>query len=154
MVQSPTERRAHEAAQVHVATWRRGGGVADCGAGAAHPGCADRLRVWDRQRRRPWAFRRSIAARNARAGLRRWEGFHRRISRRRGKASACSRVGRDAIGTERTYRGKLAHVRFEGRSGRGLSDGMRFASDLKENLRMRLWPRWRWPEWSVRHEYW
>jgi len=26
--------------------------------------------------------------------------------------------------------------------------------DLKEKLRMRLWPRWRWPERSVRHEYW
>src|SRR5438034_3466702 len=26
------------------------------------------------------------------------------------------------------------------RSGRGLSDGMRSASDLNENLRMRLWP--------------
>jgi hypothetical protein len=38
----------------------------------------------------PWAFRRSIAARNARAWLRRWEGFHRRISRRRGKDSACT----------------------------------------------------------------
>jgi hypothetical protein len=27
-----------------------------------------------------------------------------------------------ALGTERTYRGKVAHVRFEGRSGRSLSD--------------------------------
>ena len=75
-----------EAACVHRDAWRRGCRVAARGArAAAHPGCADRLRVWDRERRRPRAFRRSIAARNARAGLRRWEGFHRRISRRRGR---------------------------------------------------------------------
>jgi hypothetical protein len=28
----------------------------------------------------------------------------------------------DAIGTKRTYRGKLAHVRFEGRSGRSINN--------------------------------
>jgi hypothetical protein len=55
---------------------------------------------------------------------------HRRETAKNARPHLCfAALHESPPGTKRTCRGKVADVRFEGQSGRGLSDGVRSASD-------------------------
>jgi len=70
-------RKAHETGASSSARGAAGA-LAVAARRSSPPGCADRLRIWDRQRRDPGPFVEALQQGMRRAGLRSTEGFHHR----------------------------------------------------------------------------